>query len=250
MNTKIFQDIGLTEGETKVYLALLRLGQTKTGALAKKAEVSSSKVYKILDRLEKKGLAGHIIKSKVKYYNAMEPNRVLEYIEDKQTQLEAKKEQVKKILPELEMERTLAGAKTEAVIYDGLKAIYNFYRGILDELKQGEKYYVLGATYGVDLPGIRAFFHNFHKQRIQKKIIVKMLANYDTKETLVKTTNKHSEVKFLPQYLNSNMSFVFYKDKTFIFMLTREPKGFLIQSKEMVNNMKSYFDTLWKIAKK
>lgn len=250
MDTKSLQDIGLTEGETKVYLALLRLGQTKTGELARKAEVSSSKVYKILDRLEKKGLAGHIIKSKVKYYSAMEPNRVLEYIEEKQAQLEEKKAQVKKILPELEMERKLAGAKTEAAIYNGLKAIYNFYRNILDELKKGETYYVLGATYGVDHPGTRAFFYNYHKQRAKKKIIVKMLANYDTKETLVKTTAFHSQVRFLPQYLISNMSFVFYKDKTFIFMLTKEPLGFLIKSKEMVDNMRSYFDTLWKIAKK
>ena len=51
MDMKILQDIGLSEGETKVYLALLRLGATKTGALAANAGVSSSKVYKILDRL-------------------------------------------------------------------------------------------------------------------------------------------------------------------------------------------------------
>ena len=53
MDVKLLHDIGLTDGETKVYLALISLGTTKTGPLASKAGVSSSKVYKILDRLEK-----------------------------------------------------------------------------------------------------------------------------------------------------------------------------------------------------
>ena len=51
MNSKLLEEAGLTEGESKVYLALLELGTTKTGPLIKKARVSSSKVYKILDRV-------------------------------------------------------------------------------------------------------------------------------------------------------------------------------------------------------
>ena len=57
MDIKLLHDIGLTEGETKVYLALISLGTTRTGQLASKAGVSSSKVYKILDRLIKKVLS-------------------------------------------------------------------------------------------------------------------------------------------------------------------------------------------------
>jgi len=247
MDTKILQDIGLTEGETKVYLALLRLGQTKTGQLAKKAEVSSSKVYKILDRLEKKGLAGHIIKSKVKYYSAMETNRVLEYIDEKQSQLEKKKAEVKKILPELEIERKLAGGKTEAVIYEGTKAITNFFRNILDDLKKGETYYVMGASY---FPHSRPFFHQFHMNRAKKGIKVKMLANNEINKSLEKTTYRNSEVKFLPQYLSTNLDITFYKDTVFIFFTTENPIGFLLKNKEAAKGFKSYFDTMWKIAKK
>jgi sugar-specific transcriptional regulator TrmB len=50
MDPKMLEEIGLTEGESKVYLALLKLGATKTGPLIKEADVSSSKVYKILER--------------------------------------------------------------------------------------------------------------------------------------------------------------------------------------------------------
>src|SRR3990167_7271842 len=101
MDTKILEDIGLTEGETKVYLALLRLGATKTGPLAKEARVSSSKVYKILDRLIQKGLAGYVTRGQTKYFTALEPKRILEYMEQKEQMLKEKKELVKKLVPQL-----------------------------------------------------------------------------------------------------------------------------------------------------
>ncbi len=72
------KEIGLTDGEVKVYLALLKLGATKTGLLSTTAQVSSSKVYKILARLEKKGLVSHIVKEGVTHYRALEPRRIVD----------------------------------------------------------------------------------------------------------------------------------------------------------------------------
>ena len=60
MDARILEEIGLTAGERKTYLALLKLGLSSTGPIAKLAQVSRSKLYSILDKLEKKGLASHI----------------------------------------------------------------------------------------------------------------------------------------------------------------------------------------------
>ena len=54
MDKKILHDIGLSEGEIKVYLALLKLGLAKKTELANGSGVSSSKVYEICNRLQKK----------------------------------------------------------------------------------------------------------------------------------------------------------------------------------------------------
>ena len=124
----------------------------------------------------------------------------------------------------------------------------NFYRNILDELKPGEMYQVLGAYYGENEPGVRSFFQNFHTARVKKKIRVHMLANFETKDTLVSATKKYSQIRFLPHYLVPSMTVVFYHKKTFLFFLTKEPTGFLMQSEEVVKSFKAYFETLWKIA--
>jgi HTH-type transcriptional regulator, sugar sensing transcriptional regulator len=249
MDSKLLQEIGLTEGETKVYLALLRLGQTKTGPLAKKAEVSSSKVYKILDRLVNKGLANHVIKGKIKYFSALEPERIIDYIDDNEKKLEEKKELIRKMLPELKLEANISAEKQSAFVYEGFKAVTNFFRNILVELKPEEEYYVISGNYG-EVPGLRPFLHNHHKQRAEMKIKVKMLANHDLKGHVEKTTFKNSEVRYLPAYLMTNMQILFYKSKAFIIVWSKEPVGFLIINKEAVAGFKNYFDVFWKIASK
>lgn len=241
------QEIGLTPGETKVYLALISLGATKTGLLAKKAEVSSSKVYKILDRLTQKGLVGHVIKGKIKYFQALEPKRVLDYLDKREQELQEKRSLVEKILPQLELEQKLSGKKSEAVVYDGFKAVTNFFRSILDELKSGETYYVLGASYG-DTPALRPFFQNYHSERNRKGIKVKMLANMQVKNNIEPATRKNSEIRFLPEYLMNKLEIVFFKNKVFLVLFTQEPIGFLIQNEEAVKAFAMYFETLWKIA--
>ena len=249
MNTKLLEQIGLTEGETKVYLTMIKLGETKTGPLAKEAEVSSSKVYKILDRLIKKGLAGHVIKGKIKYFSALEPKRILEYMDKKEQELKQKKELVKKLIPELELSQR-STKQPEAIIYNGFKGVTNFFRNILDELKKGEEYYVIGATYGANIPGLREFFYNYHKERSKKGIKVKMLANYETKGNIEKTTQKSADIKYLPAHFASNMQITFYKNRAFITIWSENPMGFLMENVEAVKSFKSYFDTLWKIARK
>jgi len=250
MRTNLLEEIGLTEGETKVYLTLSKLGLTKTGPLSIKAGVSSSKVYKILDRLQKKGLAGHVMKGGIKYFKATEPRRIIDYIEEKEKQLDTKKKLVEKMIPELILQQKKAGKITEVTLYDGFKAVTNFFRNILDELKKGETYYVIGGGYGDNIPGIKPFFQAHHKRRAQLKIKVKMLANHDIKKNIVKTTSLISEIKFLPQYLITNMEIVFYKNKTFVVIWTEEPKGILIESEEAMKSFQSYFNAFWKIAKK
>jgi len=248
MDKNLLHQIGLTEGEIKVYLALLKLGEAKNSQVAKLADVASSKVYDICDRLHKKGLVGHIIRGKIRYYRAMEPKRILDFFNEKTSQIEEQKKALQKMIPVLES--VSKKEETQAILYEGLKAIKNFYKNILEELKPGEEYYVIGVNYGDNLPGVREFFENFHRQRSKKNIHVKLLVNHDVKEMLVKTMMKKSKIRYLPQYLMNNMIVLFYKNKSFIFFLAEDSIGLLIENKEVTKGFKSYFDAFWKIAKK
>ena len=74
---------GLTEGEGKVYMALLETGQSSITEIVKKSGISTSKSYDVLNRLEEKGLVSHVIIRGVKYFKAANPERLKEILEEK-----------------------------------------------------------------------------------------------------------------------------------------------------------------------
>ncbi|MGV8162144.1 MAG: TrmB family transcriptional regulator [Candidatus Nanoarchaeia archaeon] len=247
MDKQILREIGLSEGEIKIYLALLKLGESKKTELAKESGVSSSKIYEICNKLQKKGIIGTILKDNKTHFQAMEPKRLLDFFNEKTAKIENQKKELEKAIPMLENLSKIQ--ENKAVLYEGLPAIKNFYRTILEELNQGDEYYVIGVNYGDNIPGIKEFFENYHRQRAKKGIKVKMLVNSDAKNLLVKTIHSKADVRFLPQYLMSNMIILFYKNKSFIFFLSKEAIGLLIENKEVTNGFKSYFNAFWKIAK-
>lgn len=249
LNPKLLENIGLTEAETRVYLALVELGSTKTGPLSAKSMVSYSKIYKILYRLEQKGLVGHIVKGKVKYFKAMNPKTILEYVSEKTKKLEEQKTEIEKSLPELERLIPLDNTP-ESVTYNGFKAIKNLLFSMLEELKQGEEYYVMGAMYDKDIFGARPFFRDFHIERAKRKIKVRMLAKANTKGNLEPETFKLAKIRYLPSYLMTNMHIFFYNDIVIMILWTKEPIAIYIRSKEAVKSFEAYFGAFWKLARK
>ena len=60
-------NLGLSERESSVYLALLELGQTTTGPLSKKSSIPNSKIYEVLNSLEEKGLVSWVLKNNLPF---------------------------------------------------------------------------------------------------------------------------------------------------------------------------------------
>ena len=121
MNEKILEEIGLTKGESKVYLTLLKLGETTTGKIIEEAQISSGKIYEILDKLIAKGLASFIIKEKTKYFQASSPNRIMDYLHEKEDNLKAKEQEFEKQLPSLLSLQQLKKKEHEATLFKGFK---------------------------------------------------------------------------------------------------------------------------------
>ena len=114
MDTKVLENIGLTEGEIKVYLALIKLGPSTSGPITDSSGVSRSKVYNILERLMQKALVSFIIKQKTRYYQAEDPTKIRSYLNKKQHEFELQKAEVDKLIPELQLQKQLEKTKSEA----------------------------------------------------------------------------------------------------------------------------------------
>ena len=143
---KTLQTIGLTDGESKTYLALLSIGTSTVGPIVEKSGVSSSKVYMILDRLIHKGLVSIVVKNNKKHYTAAQPEKIIDYLNEEQQKVERNKMLAKKIMPELRLKKDSVSKLPVVELTKGRKGTETFYDEVYANLKEGDEYIATSGT--------------------------------------------------------------------------------------------------------
>ncbi|MFH1440118.1 MAG: helix-turn-helix domain-containing protein [Candidatus Woesearchaeota archaeon] len=246
---KTLENIGLTKNEIKIYLALLELGSTKTGALIKKTEIHTSKVYDGLERLANKGLVSHVVIANTKHYKAVSPDRILDFLEDKKEKINEQEKQIKEILPALKLKQQLAGDETEAEIFQGWKGMETVYKMLWDTLKKGDTNYVFGASKGEDEERVRAFFNKHALRLAKKKIRQKIIFNESARGNIQESVKRPylTEIKHMENTTPSEINI--WADNTMIVILTKKPTVILVKNQKVADSFKKYFEMMWLIAK-
>jgi predicted transcriptional regulator len=193
MNEETLMQIGLTKGEANVYLRLLETGLTSTGKLIAKSTVSRSKVYDVLERLKKKGFVSEISKGGVRFFEGCDPNRIIDFLENKKNMIENKIKESKKIVDDLNRIRNLKLNKQEARVYSGLAGVNTIYNEILNELDENGEYLAFGiGSNEIQNEKAKLFIKKFHMRRAEKKINARVLMMIETKSHM----KDFSDLKF------------------------------------------------------
>ena len=79
------RDAGLTENESKVYLALLDFGPSLAGIISRKTGLHRRTVYDTTEMLIKKGLIGYILKNNRRLFEAASPARIPTVVANRMT---------------------------------------------------------------------------------------------------------------------------------------------------------------------
>lgn len=250
MEIKILEELGLSRGESKVYLALLEHGSLTTGPIAKYSSITNSKVYKILDRLSIKGLTSSILIGKVKKFSASSPKQVLNLIRNKREKLISLEEEYKKELPLLENLSRESKKNSKVEVFEGYKGLKSVFDSILENLRKGEELLTLGIspTEGE----IRNYFYHFYKKQLKIGFKIRALFNDSARDIAKERENKCTSFKFMPKEMLTPAIITVYKDKTLINTRSEKEAFFtiVITSKETADSFKTYFNLLWKLAKK
>ncbi len=234
---------GLSEKEGSVYLSCLELGETKATDISIKSNLPRTLVYDILERLINLGLVSYNIQANKKHFIAAEPKELLRILKEKE-------ESIKEILPNLEELQRLKGIKRPKVeIYEGkegMKTVMN------DILRSNIREFLAYGSSRSSFEVIPTFMEHWHKERIKRKVVMKILYN-NTREArekvrTKKTSLKFTEFKFMPIKLESPTATVVYGNKVVLQSWTKEPFVVMIEDEEMAENQKRYFSEMWKIG--
>lgn len=246
MELKLLRDIGLTDGEARVYMALLEIGKSATGKIIQQSKISPSKIYDVLKRLTEKGLVSYIIEGKVKHFRATSPHKVLDFIKLKEEELESHKKEFKKILPELVNKGNAANRKFYAEIFEGNRGLITVFDTSFEESKKGDIVYAFGyPAYASKL--FDAYWKEYHKKCDKKGVIRKVIYDYDTWFLKKREKRILAQQRYLPKGIVTPSWVLIFNDKVATVIVTPEQKVcFLVQNKEIVNSYIQYFNILWK----
>ena len=250
MDIVALKEAGLTDGETRVYLALLELGASTIGPILEKSSITRSIIYRILEKLIQKGLVSYIIKEKTKYYQASAPSKLLDYVESREKQLQINKNKIQEMIPQLILKQKLA-KKSEANIYEGFKGLMTAYENRYLKLKAGDEVVLYG------LPSKQPEFYHAYWQKANAKldklgIKSRLLYHPDVTDENLKNRNSYKlcEARRMPINMETPSWVMVYKDVTLIAIPQGEmPFAFEITSQVVADSFKNYFEWFWKQSK-
>ena len=239
MNTEILEDIGFTNAEIKVYLALLELGTATAGPILEKSKLQNSVVHMTLNKLIEKGFVTFVKEGKRNQYQATNPKNIINYINEK-------KERFEELLPELLLKQQMAKQKPEIITFRGIKGI----KELLVELLEagGKEHHTFGSTVKSLLLG-DAWWVNYHKKRAAKGIRAKLLFNKSLASWKAEVKYPKADVRYTNAGVEPSTATIIRNDKIGIIIWTEKPLGPLIHQKEAAESYDKFFEMMWNSAK-
>ena len=239
MNTQILEDIGLTNAEIKVYLALLELGTATAGPILEKSHLQNSVVHMTLNKLIEKGFVTFIKEGKRNQYQATNPRNISNYISEK-------KERFEELLPELLLKQKMAKQKPEIITFRGIKGI----KELLVELLEagGKEHHTFGSTVKSLMLG-DAWWVHYHKKRAAKGIQARLLFNKSLASWKAEKKYPKSKVRYTKAGYFFSAFHVIRNDKIGIIIWTEKPLGTLIHQKEAAQSYDKFFEIMWNAGK-
>ena len=248
MDLEVLRKIGLSDGEVKVYKALLELGATSINNIHEKVSIDRRNIYDILNKLIEKGLISYIESNGKRTFKSANPDKLLSYLEEKKSDLDNVKKEVTKIMPDIQ---NIFNSKKEelfAEIFKGAEGI----KAVWDDMLNYPLIYWIGSGFYVP-DKFPAFFDDWNTRRMKKEVRSYHLFRYEKRnDPSIKRLKRLTFLKFLPkEFSGSPTVTVIYGNKVAQFLFGEKLFAFVIESKELAENYKAYHKYLWNnVAKK
>ena len=242
MYTEVFQQLGLSKNEARIYETLLIAGELSIGQIATKSQVNRRNVYDSMNRLLEKGLVFEILESRESRYQAVDPEKLRELIKEKEKIL-------LDILPDLNRFYKEKPHNDAVYIYRGIEGWRNYMRDII---RLGEDFYCIGAKGAWWEPRLQHFMPQFKKEAKRKKIGYYHLFDNEIKELGHEVLkNVGDNYKFFPKGYSTPAAIDFFGDRVNICStlhvggVADDVSITVIVNPVIANSMRTWFKFMW-----
>ena len=239
-NTELaLKEYGLTDKEIEVYLALLPLGSINLQEIAKRINLPRTTIYNTLNYLFSKGLVSKIIKGHVTFFEATEPKKLI-------NDMEEKKKLITSALPELEGLKKQIKESSSVEIYEGFKGISTI---LAEVFREKQQIYYFGS-YSKSVEILKHLPEHAANIRLINKIPAKIIIEkFDEPRFHEKDYKKITELRFLESLKDFPCMIFIFGERVALYTVEGDLVGIIIKNKEVSRAFKIVFDMYWSIAK-
>ena len=240
--------LGLSEGQIKVYSAVLELGISSLNKIHEKTGIERRNIYDILNKLIEAGLISYTLEKGKRTYRCTHPNKLLEEIKEKENRLKKLESQI----PEIKSLFELSKPEINAEVFRGNEAI----KSLFDELLEYKESFWMGGNsfeeYKAVPENLQVWFNHWMNRRIEKKHIMKDLVSHGTylKDLEPNKIQKHKRVYYkyceLPKDINVPLVVIIFGNKVAQVLWGEQSFAFVLESKKIKESFMKYFNHFWK----
>lgn len=248
---KALENIGLSEKEVCVLIALLGNGPMLAFDIARTAKINRTTAYGILKELSGKGLVSSAKIDGVVRYQSIALELLPGYIERRGNDLLEINREVAKLIPQIKLLRAKGSTLPKVQFFEGKEGVEQAYEDTLLNNK--------GKTLH-EITGIDAVYTKldpkFVKYYLEKRTRLGIRSTYITPDTQIsreesKNDEKYiREAKFIPPQFTFDTEIAIYDNKVGIFSYAKEnPVALIIEDDTIAHTMKTLFDYIERTTK-
>lgn len=221
------KEFGLSEKEVKVYIALLRLGTSSVNRIAEKSMLQRTTTYDILKSLTEKGLVSHVVKEKKRYFEAADPNKLLNMLKEKEGK-------IAEIIPGLELIRKSIKEKPSITLYEGRAGM----KTILEDILKTKKDFMCYASKKDLAKFFKYYFPHFVDERVKLGIKAKLILDAEP------IAKELTEFKIINKKFKT-ATWIYGNRIAILTLEENEPVGIIIENEEIANTQRIVFEVMW-----
>lgn len=246
--SRSLQDMGLSENEVRVYLAILELGRGTVSLIARRANINRTTGYDVLAGLVAKQLVSVTGKEPKQEYAAESPARLEVLMREEVTRAQARlAETAANLIPRLKSMQTTVG-RPNVKFYEGREGLIQAYEDTLTAREPIRAY----ATVEDMHQALPNYFPRYYARRAARGITARGIMPR-TPAAEERTRHNASELResaLIPADKYHFSPEINIYDSKVMIASWREQLGIIIESDEIADAMKKIFELSWAEAKR
>lgn len=253
MLDSLFGRLGLGAYEAQVYLELLQAGALAAGALAKRLKIPRSSLYGFLANLCDLGLVKQSERHGVKLWQAEAPEKISAVLDARINHWETTKEQFGRLLPQLKSRAARDFVAPKFSFFEGAHGVRQILEDVLLHRDISTECF-WPAKEMMDMLGFD-YMEQHNLRRIRQGIFIRSIwmpgKMVDVSKHKFLGVGKpfKREIRIAPAGVDCAMGYWAYHNKVGFISSRRESFGFIVESLELRQLLRTQFDVLWAMSK-